>query len=152
MPQMDVQDPPPEVSRRLVHRRVERLIGWLFAAFILSLFPLFIAGIMDYRPGQESFLHTISEQDLLTVAFTLSGAAAMDILISRRDSILQLAIGLITLLSTLLTISGYILLHAGQLLKVALVHFDETTTSATVLWLFVGTALLAFVCEVSSEA
>jgi hypothetical protein len=62
--------------------RRRRLIGWVVLGLLLSLMPLGITALMEYQPGRDSLLGLLSNEELLTVAFTLSGAAAVDTLVS----------------------------------------------------------------------
>jgi hypothetical protein len=112
----------------------------------LSLVPLFVTGIMEYQPGKNSLLEILSNEELLTVAFTLSGAAAVDVLIESRENALKFLLGVVTFLMTLVTMLGYILFKAH------LTHLTHDTVVTAVQVLYLTTALLAFTCELSSQA
>ena len=101
---------------------------------------------MEYQPQKDNLLEVLSTEELLTVAFTLSGAAAVDILVDSRESVWKFFLSIITLLMTLVTMGGYVLFK-GQL-----THLTHDTIVTTVQCLYLATALLAFLCEFSSEA
>jgi hypothetical protein len=141
-----VQDAPPDVPDGGVSRKWKRLIGWVILGLIFSLAPLAVTGIMQYQPGRDSLLEVLSSEELLTVAFTLSGAAAVDILSGTRESVWKFVLGIITILMTLVTMAGHVLFKG---------HFD--TSGARYCrrdgqYLYLTTALLAFLCELFSEA
>ena len=146
MSQSIVQDPSVDASNRLASRKRQRLIGWVLLGLVLSLAPLFVAGIMEYQPQKDNLLEVLSTEELLTVAFTLSGAAAVDILVDSRESVWKFFLGIITFLMTLVTMVGYVLF------KGHLTHLTHDTIVTTVQFLYLATALLAFACEISCEA
>ena len=139
-----VHDLPAPDPKRAGGRRPIRLVGWVGMGLVLSMLPLVVAGAMTYQPGQRSFLEVLSTEELLTVAFTLSGAAAVDILIVCRENLWKFALGIVTLLMTLLTMLSYVLF------KGHLTHLGEGVIVETVQLLYLSTAMLAFLCEAMS--
>jgi len=101
---------------------------------------------MEYRPGQNNLLDILSNEDILTVAFALSGAAAVDVLIDSRESVWKFSLGISTFLMTLVAIAGYIMF------KGRLTHLPPSTIVFVTQLLYVVTVLLAFLCECTSEA
>ncbi|HWY81703.1 MAG TPA: hypothetical protein VNY10_07195 [Roseiarcus sp.] len=141
-----VQDAPANVGGRALRRKQQKLVGWLLLGFGLSLLPLCVTGIMEYRPGQNNLLDILSNEDILTVAFALSGAAAVDVLIDSRESVWKFSLGISTFLMTLVAIAGYIMF------KGRLTHLPPSTIVFVTQLLYVVTVLLAFLCECTSEA
>ena len=129
----------PTVKRR-------RLIGWVVLGLLLSLMPLGITGLMEYQPGGTSLLEILSNEELLTVAFTLSGAAAADTLVNTERNIWKFLLGVVTMLMTLITMAGFILFKGN------LTHLSHDVIVDTTQLLFLFTALLSLICEANSGA
>jgi hypothetical protein len=124
--------------------RRRRLIGWVVLGLLLSLMPLGITALMEYEPGRTSLLDLVSNEELLTVAFTLSGAAAVDTLVSTERNVWKFLLGVVTMLMTLVTISGYILF------KGHLTHLSHDYIVDTTQILYCVMILLSFLCEANS--
>lgn len=132
-----------------------RLIIWTFGV-VLSFFPLALVALslMDPNIGR-GFLQAISNEELLAVAFTLGGVAAVDALIIARAAEMdpsargprerlrpfRVAVGLTTLLLTFFSIGIYLLL------KFKATHWTPDATVLVVQILCVGTVITSFLCE-----
>jgi hypothetical protein len=124
--------------------RRTRLIGWVFLGLLLSLMPLGITALMEYEPGRNSLLEILSNEDLLTVAFTLSGATAVDTLINTERNIWKFLLGVVTMLMTLVTIAGYVPF------KGHLTHLSHGSIVDTTQVIYCVMLLLSFLCEANS--
>ena len=97
---------------------------------------------MSWPPttGLDGLLDAISNEELLAVAFTLGGVAAVDVLVKAATSHreFKVAAGCLTLLLTLIGVATYVLLktHATQL--------PPTLATSTVQWLYMLTVAGSF--------
>jgi hypothetical protein len=126
--------------------RRKRLIGWVVLGLLFSLAPICITGLIEYKPGGPSFLEILSSEELLTVAFTLSGAAAVNTFVSTEKNIWKFALGAVTILMTLVTIVGYVLFRGH------LTHLPHDLVVSTTQVLYCVMAFLSFLCEANSGA
>lgn len=135
-----------------------RLIVWTFGV-ALSFLPLFFVAATLIAPNTDlSFLQALSNEELLAVAFTLGGVAAVDVLITARAEArtgtqpdtsgglqpLRVGIGLITLFLTFTSMGIYLLL------KFKVAHWTPEATVFTVQSLCAGTVVTSFLCETRS--
>jgi hypothetical protein len=130
---------------------VVRAIVWIFGAFILTLIPLGIVAMIEWKPetGSAGLLRILSNEELLAVAFTLGGAAAIDVLVNSAGfgRSFKILAGCSALTMTIITVVSYILLRAN------LIHdLDEDSRIGTTQALYLGTVLNSFICEILSEA
>jgi hypothetical protein len=127
-----------------------RVIMWVFLGLVLSLVPLVIVAFMTFQPGHNSLLTILSNEELLAVAFTLSGAAAADVLVNVSSAAGGFAkfakgcVGCATFVLTVLTAAAYVLLkaHSTQLTPPQIVGIIQL--------LYAGTAVMSFLCELLS--
>lgn len=127
-----------------------RAIVWIFGAFILTLIPLGVVAVVAWKPetGGTGYLNVLSNEELLAVAFTLGGAAAIDVLVNSAGSVRlsKIIAGCSAMTLTIIVVIAYILFKAH------LVHLSEAGLITTIQYLYVGTVLNAFICELLSEA
>jgi hypothetical protein len=127
-----------------------RAVVWVFGAFILSLIPLGIVAIIAWKPetGGSGYLSVLSNEELLAVAFTLGGAAAIDVLVNSSGSVrlFKIIAGCSAMTLTIIVVIAYIIFKAH------LVHLNERALVTTIQYLYAGTIVNAFIFEILSEA
>jgi hypothetical protein len=120
-----------------------RLIIWILFGVILSLAPLLIVAITIWQPnsGSSGLLEAVATEELLAVAFTLSGAAAVDALVNSGRRAPGLIVGGITLLLTFFTVAAYVLIK---------IHATHLSPEDTIFWVqrfYLSTVIMSFFCE-----
>jgi len=92
-----------------------RVINWLIFGAGLSLLPLVTVAFINWDPSANTFFKTLTNEELLAVAFALSGAAGVDALTSSGPLVrTQRAIGGITLLIAFALAAFYIIIRTGS--------------------------------------
>lgn len=125
-----------------------RGIVWVFGTLLLAMVPLAIVALIKWRPENGTFLEAMTNEELLAVAFTLGGGAAIDVLVKSAGAARSAKVlaGCSGLVFTVITIVLYVLFKTGavQLTEAAKISTDQA--------LFLGTGFNALFCEILSEA
>jgi hypothetical protein len=137
-------------SRRRT-KKIKRIIVWIFVGVMLAIVPIAFGVLLHTNNStceeelmHRGFLDNLFNAELLTVAFTLSCAAAVDSLTNAWNSIWNHLVGIVTLLMTLITIFTYVTLKSG------FCTYGLDFNIEAVKLAFGATLFLSFICEVSA--
>lgn len=142
----------------MANRVKKRLFIWLFFGLVLTLLPIIGAAVMSLpkQPNFIEFFELACNQDLLAVAFTLSAAAAADVIFSRRrpdDDLLKLVLGSIGLIMAFIAAFSFVIIRAwvspGQ--PATADPFQPFSVAVGIAALYIGSMIVSALCEALSE-
>jgi hypothetical protein len=136
----------------------KRLLIWVFFGLILTLLPIIGASIMSlpHHPDVVDFFELACNQDLLAVAFTLSAAAAADVIFSRSrpdEDILKLVLGSIGLLMAFISAFSFVIIRAWSSPGFPATGdpFQPFSVAVGIAALYIGSMVVSALCEALSE-
>jgi hypothetical protein len=128
----------------------KRIIVWIFFGMLLTALPILGGAAMSLpkNPTLVEFFELACNQDLLAVAFTLSAAAAADVMFSREhrdDDIMKVFLGSIGMFMAFVSALSFAIIRSGD------VSFEPIQVACGVLALYIGCMVTALCCEALSE-